>query len=65
MAGRERPLGIYTVLMIVSAVFLAMAVLVVWRLELNADYDFGGTEGYQRTEIDEAGADDTVDESAE
>ncbi len=42
---RERPFGIYAVLMIVAAAFLALAAMVTYS-ELTSDYDFMGTEGY-------------------
>lgn len=48
---RERPFGIYTVLMIVAAAFIALAAVVTYS-ELTSDYDFMGTEGYIADEED-------------
>ena len=48
---RERPFGIYTVLMIVAAAFMALAAMVTYS-ELTSDYDFMGTRGYIAEEED-------------
>ncbi len=48
---RERPFGIYTVLMIVAATFLLLAAMVTYT-ELTSDYDFMGTGGYIADEED-------------
>ena len=49
---RERPSGVYTMLMIVSAAFLALAFLVTLR-ELQTDYNFWGAEDYIADEAEE------------
>ncbi len=64
-SGRERPLGIYTVLMIVAAAFLALAFLVTYH-ELTSEYDFLGTGGFETMEEEEEEpAEEPAEESAE
>ncbi len=66
MPGRERPFGIYAVLMIVSAVFLALAALVTYSV-LTDDYDFVGTEVYggpQADDMDDMGEGHEMPEDA-
>ena len=49
----QRPLGIYTALMIISAAFLALAALVTYS-ELSSDYDFmGSAQGFEVEEPEE------------
>ena len=63
-SGRERPLGIYTVLMIVAAAFLALAFLVTYH-ELTSEYDFLGTGGFETMEEEEEEpAEEPAEESA-
>jgi hypothetical protein len=59
---RERPFGIYSVLMIVAAAFLALAFLVTYH-ELTSDYDFMGAGGFEVEE--EEAAEEPAEEPAE
>ena len=55
-SARERPLGIYMVLLVVAAAFLALATFATLR-ELQSDYDFWGSGGYEEDYDEDVEAD--------
>ena len=56
--------NVYSVLLVVSAAFLALAIIITW-VELKSDYDFMGTKEYgEQFEDDAAGEEAAAEEPA-
>ena len=55
--------NVFSVLLVVSAAFLALAIIITW-VELKSDYDFMGTADYAMAVDDEDVGDAPVDDAA-